>query len=485
MEEVPRATGAQVTSQDEGAFWRELNQFWDRLVRCHNDVDALVAVIAERVMDVLGDGCVVTRVTADGTALHAIAVEHRDPAVGAAMRAVLAAADTAVGEGVAGSVAADRRSVVLNDLPAAVVEETTPPQYLPFVRDHPMRALLVVPLVARGELVGTLGAVRTSSAEPYTTDDLRLLEAFGERAALALGEAIASPRRVGASDFEALYRHNLDGVLISTPDGHILAANPAACDLLRASEREIVDAGREGLMVAEDPNLERALSERASTGRARAELTMRRFDGSHFVADVSSTIFSTIDDSVRAVVIFRDITEQVTARKRLLAHFAELEQAAERDPLTGLWNRRGLLAAAHQALARADREEVPVQVLFLDLVGLKALNDQQGHRAGDAAIRAVAGAIGAATREADVTGRWGGDEFVLLLVDTAATDVDAVIERIAHGLAADPDAPTSTAFSAGRTERRPGDERTLGDLIDAADRDMYQTRLVQRLREQS
>ncbi len=485
MEEVPGATGAQAMGRDEQAYWRDLTRFWDRLVRCHNDVDGLVAVIAERVIEVLGDGCVLTRVTPDGTALRAIAVEHRDPIVGAAMRAVLAAADSAIGEGVAGSVAADRRSVIMNDLPPAVVEDTTPVQYLPFVRDHPMRALMVVPLVARGELVGTLGAVRTHAAEPYTAEDLRLLEALGERAALALGEAVANPRQVGASDFEALYRHNLDGVLVSTPDGHILAANPAACELLRGSERQIIDAGREGLMDAADPNLERALTERATTGRARAELTMCRFDGSRFVADVSSTIFSTSDDSVRAVVVFRDITEQVTARKRLLAHFAELEQAADRDPLTGLWNRRGFLAAAHHALARADRKEVPIQVLFLDLAGLKALNDQQGHRAGDAAIRAVSAAITAATREADVAGRWGGDEFVVLLVDTAATEVDAVIARIEGAVAADPDAPSGTAFSAGRTERLPGDDRTLGDLIDAADRDMYQSRLLERLRDRT
>jgi PAS domain S-box-containing protein len=362
VEEAPRATGAQAMVRDEGVVWRGLNQFWDRLVRCHNDVDALVGVIVEGVIDELGDGCVVTRVTAAGSALHAIAVEHRDPTVSAAMRAVLSAADVAIGEGVAGSVAADRRSVVLNDLPAALVEETTPPQYLPFVRDHPMRVLMVVPLIARGELVGTLGAVRTHVADPYTPEDVRLLEALGERAALALGEAFASPRVVGASDFEALYRHNLDGVLISTPDGHILAANPAACELLRASERQIVDAGREGVVAADDPNLERALTERATTGRARAELTMRRFDGSRFVADVASTIFSTVDVSARAVVIFRDISEQVDARKRLLAHFAELEQAADRDPLTGLWNRRGFIASSHQALARADREGVPIQV---------------------------------------------------------------------------------------------------------------------------
>jgi diguanylate cyclase (GGDEF)-like protein len=82
-----------------------------------------------------------------------------------------------------------------------------------------------------------------------------------------------------------------------------------------------------------------------------------------------------------------------------------------------------------------------------------------------------------------VAGRWGGDEFVVLLVDTAATDVDAVIDRIATSVAADADAPSGTAFSVGRVQRLPGETAALGDLIDAADRDMYQARLVERLRD--
>lgn len=481
--EEPATGRAAQSPRSEASFWHDLDQFWGELVRCHNDVPALLGVIAARVMRSVGDGCVITQVTDDGTSLHAIAVEHRDPAVATAMQAVLAGADTAIGEGIAGSVAADRRPVVLNDLPIETVTATTPPQFLPFVRDHPMRALVVVPLLASGELVGTLGAVRTHSGDPYTPADLRLLEALGERAALAMADAVTNPRAIGASDYQAIYLHNLDGVMVTTPDGHVLAANPAACELLRLTEREIVNRGRDLLVVAEDDRLERALAERAAVGHARAELLMRRGDGSLFWADVSSRIFTTTDERVRAIVIFRDISDQLAAREAALARFAELEEAADRDPLTGLYNRRGFAVAARHALAGADRDDLVTQVLFFDLVGLKQLNDHAGHAAGDAALQAVARAMVSATRAVDVLGRLGGDEFAGLLVGSPGEEVERVVDRIRADLAADPAAPPRIEISTGRVERHPHDEATLTELLDAADRAMYQQRLLRRLQD--
>ncbi|HEX4866051.1 MAG TPA: diguanylate cyclase [Acidimicrobiales bacterium] len=462
--------------------WPDLDDLWEALIECHNDVPALLRLIADRVMEALGDGCVITTVTLDGTALRPAAIRHREPRVESAMQAVLSDQVTALGEGIAGTVAADRRSMLLNDLPRETLTATTPPQFLPFVRDHPMRALLIVPLVASGELVGTLGAMRTESDEPYTLYDLHLLEALGERAALAMADAVAGPRSIGGADYEAIYRHNRDGVLLTTPDGHILAANPAACALLGRTERDIVRGGREAVLVPTDPRLASALAERAAAGHARAELTMRRGDGTTFEADVTSTIFTTPDRKVRAVVIFRDMSEEVAAREAALARFVELEQAADRDPLTGLWNRRGFGVAAEQALASADRDGHLAQILFIDLDGLKALNDAEGHAAGDAAILALARAIGASIRDADVACRLGGDEFLVLLVDASSQDVTRVIDRVRAELASEPADAKTLSFSTGSAERPPHLDLRLDELIEAADRDMYQQKVLHRLR---
>jgi diguanylate cyclase (GGDEF)-like protein/PAS domain S-box-containing protein len=466
--------------QERGGRPVDLDEFWTQLVACHNDVPALLRVIANRVVDLFGNGCVLTLVSPDGQTLQPKAVVHADPAVGGAMRIALAADEARIGEGLAGTVAADRRSILLNDLTPHTVAETTPQQFLPFVRDHPIRAIMIAPLVASGELVGTLGSVRTDSGEPYTAADLRLLEALAERAALAVAEVVAGPRAIGPTDFEAIYRYNLDGVLIATPDGHILGANPAACSILGVSEREIIDGGRQAWADPSDPRVHAAVAERAVSGRMRSELSMRKGDGSTFAADVSSVIYTTPEGKVRAVFIFRDVSDRAVAQQMTMARLAELEHAADRDPLTGLWNRRGFRIAAEQALATADRDRAASQLVFVDLDGLKAINDERGHAAGDDAIRAVASAVERAIREPDVACRLGGDEFVVLLVGTPSDEVPRIIDRIAARLRTDEAHPLT--FSTGVVERPAGDQIDLDELIDAADRDMYQQKVVHRLR---
>lgn len=459
----------------------DLDDFWTRLVECHNDVPALLRVIAGRVVDLFGDGCVLTILSPDGQTLRPEVVVHSDPQVEAAMATLLAANASRVGEGLAGTVAADRRPLLLNEVEPQTVVETTPSQYRAFVRDHPIHAMMFAPLLAAGELVGTIGSLRTTTTEPYTPNDLRVLEALAERAALAYADARVGPRSIGAADFEALYRYNLDGVLFTTPDGHVLAANPAACSILGLTERQIIDGGRDAILAIDDPGLAAALVERAASGHARAELQFRRGDGSTFVADVSSAVFSTPDRRARTIVIFRDIDDQVRARENAMTRVAELERAADRDPLTGLWNRRGFAIAAGQALASADREGAVAQVVFLDMDGLKAINDRSGHAAGDEAILAVATAVGRSIRHPDVACRFGGDEFVILLVGTASHEIEAIIGRIERALSSD-DGGRALTFSVGAVQRLPGSAIDLDALIDAADRDMYQRRMIERLR---
>jgi diguanylate cyclase (GGDEF)-like protein/PAS domain S-box-containing protein len=460
----------------------ELDDFWDALRDAGRDLPALLRTIAQRVVTVIGDGCVLTTVSADATELRPEVILHADEEVGAAIRTVLGAGSVRIGEGVAGSVAADRHAVLLNDLEPDTVAETTPDRFLPFLRDHPMRALMIVPLVAGEELVGTLGAVRTTSARGYEVADLRMLEALADRAALAIAQSLGAPTRVTAADYEAIYRHNLDGVLLTTPDGHILAANPAACSLLRMAERQIVAGGREALVIA-DPKLERALAERATAGHARAELPIRRGDGTTFVADVSSTIFTTPEGALRASVILRDVTAEVASRERAISRLAELEDLADRDPLTGLLNRRGFAIACHQVLASADRRGAPSQFVFVDVDHLKEINDTDGHSAGDAALVAVASSIQLVVREADVTARVGGDEFAILLAATRSGEVRHIIDRLRAQLAADGSTRPRLSISVGVAERSARDTRRLDDVVDAADRAMYQERMLRRLRD--
>ena len=110
---------------------------------------------------------------------------------------------------------------------------------------------------------------------------------------------------------------------------------------------------------------------------------------------------------------------------------------AEKDPLTGLLNHRAFQERLGQELARARREGLSMAVAALDIDNFKAVNDVDGHAAGDTALRALAMAITTHVRPFDISGRVGGDEFMLALAGATPLEAEAVVERIRRQLADD------------------------------------------------
>ena len=110
--------------------------------------------------------------------------------------------------------------------------------------------------------------------------------------------------------------------------------------------------------------------------------------------------------------------------------FAAISAAAQTDALTGIFNRRGFMDAAERELARASRYDRQFVLAYVDVRGLKAVNDTEGHLMGDELIKAVAGLMKESARADDVVGRIGGDEFALLLGEQTATGAEPVLRRI-------------------------------------------------------
>ncbi len=109
--------------------------------------------------------------------------------------------------------------------------------------------------------------------------------------------------------------------------------------------------------------------------------------------------------------------------------FAELQETAARDKLTGLYNRRLFEEQLESAVARALRTREDLALLIVDLDGLKRINDVSGHVAGDQALRRLADALRATIRATDVACRLGGDEFGVILPGSSADDAVRVAER--------------------------------------------------------
>ncbi len=151
----------------------------------------------------------------------------------------------------------------------------------------------------------------------------------------------------------------------------------------------------------------------------RTQMYMRKKDGERVWVDLGAVPLSNSQIFLMAV----DASAEKNARETL-------SHAASHDPLTQLPNRVLLSDRLHQALASSRQSNTRVAVCYMDLDGFKAINDAQGHDAGDELLREVSQRLLANLRPSDTAARVGGDEFVLVLTDVAAEEWRAVLERI-------------------------------------------------------
>jgi diguanylate cyclase (GGDEF)-like protein/PAS domain S-box-containing protein len=166
-------------------------------------------------------------------------------------------------------------------------------------------------------------------------------------------------------------------------------------------------------------------------GRHEFERWMRRKDGSRFWAD---SVLTPIFDSAGVLRGFSSVSRDVTWRKRLDEDrdglIARIGQLARTDELTGLANRRRWHEELDRELARARRASGSVCVAMVDMDGFKAINDAEGHLAGDVVLQRTSVAWAAALRTTDTLARYGGDEFSVILPDCPLDEARAVIERL-------------------------------------------------------
>jgi diguanylate cyclase (GGDEF)-like protein len=169
---------------------------------------------------------------------------------------------------------------------------------------------------------------------------------------------------------------------------------------------------------------------------------------------------------------FRDVTERERARERL----AEL---SNRDELTGLYNRRGFTTLAEQWLRLAARTRRTPLLLFVDVNGMKPVNDLLGHAAGDRMLRDTADMLRATFRDSDILARLGGDEFVVLAVDAMPEHSTLLCDRLQRKLAhfsETTDRPYRITVSVGVSVWDPLQPRTIHELLAEADARMYEAK---------
>lgn len=199
------------------------------------------------------------------------------------------------------------------------------------------------------------------------------------------------------------------------------------------------------------------------------------------VDDVLSAMKRGAEDVLRTPLDPADVIGRATAAARTKALVKELTAQNNRfeelvffDELTGLRNRRAIMHDLEMLLAGAERHHHALSVLMLDVDNFKAVNDEHGHRVGDEVLREVARRLEARLRRADVAGRPGGDEMLVVLPDTNAAGADVLARSIRDAVAGTPmltsTGPLAVTVSLGSAARNGEDVEML---IERADRALY------------
>ena len=166
----------------------------------------------------------------------------------------------------------------------------------------------------------------------------------------------------------------------------------------------------------------------------------------------------------------RDLEQQVRDRT------ADLERLTKVDPLTDLLNRRGMTEHLETGLSRAEREAIPMGILWIDVDWFKEINDTYGHPVGDKALKAVADCITGLIRPYDLAARWGGDEFLVKLQPAEARTLETMAERIIAAVAQydELEIKMTLGISVGGSLSSPGQDLT--QLLHDADQALYRAK---------
>lgn len=207
--------------------------------------------------------------------------------------------------------------------------------------------------------------------------------------------------------------------------------------------------------------------------------------GTVFAASISVTLIQMETHLTQLIVLAFGAVLAAIVGLAIARREDGLRSLSSVDPLTGLHNRRYFEECLEREVRNAQRHGETLALLVIDLDHLKAINDQLGHHAGDAAICVVAEALRKTCRAADLPARWGGDEFVVLAPHTNSDQAEVLVQRIAAAVPAQsalsnrssrgkPTAPEITA-SVGFAIASPDQPSSLwpASLFAAADRAMY------------
>jgi diguanylate cyclase (GGDEF)-like protein/PAS domain S-box-containing protein len=272
--------------------------------------------------------------------------------------------------------------------------------------------------------------------------------------------------RHSQAHYRALVGNLAYGMCRCSSKGKFLDVNQALVTMLGYSSREeLLAANVSTDIICDLPNRARLLSHLTEHGSVNPlEIDWKRKDGMALMVRLSGREVVNEGEMDSYEIIVEDVTPQRNLE-------VQLRQQAAMDPLTGLANYRHLVETVDAEIKRSERTARNFALLFLNLDGLKQINDRFGHLVGSQALCRLADVLCICSRSMDTSARYGGDEFALVLPETELVAATLVARRICRSLANDGREP-KLSVSIG-VAVYPKDGKSIDALLSAADAALY------------
>lgn len=250
------------------------------------------------------------------------------------------------------------------------------------------------------------------------------LEVIKQQNEIRLRKEMEQALRESNQNYRDLFELEADAIfIIQNQDGAILEVNHVACSLYGYSREELLTLKNTDMSA--EPEQTQAATQRTAPPDQVVKIPLRwhrKKDGTVFPVEITARFIHWKGRSVHIAAI-RDITERQKAAQ-------ELQRLATTDPLTGLLNRRQFFIEARELFSRGLHHPYELSILMIDIDHFKEVNDRHGHTTGDVALREVARRLNENVRPTDVVGRYGGEEFAIVLPRTDKNETRQIASRL-------------------------------------------------------
>jgi len=481
------------------------------------DGHAVLDTVAIRTAEIMRDGCIIWLKGEGEGGLEPAASYHVEREKAARFKASFDTLTHPASDALSEQVMQNGEPVLLTDLLSTAWLDLFSPKIGDLLRANHTHSVMLAPLRSRGRILGMISLERDSTGPAYTHDDLAYLLEIVTLASLAIDNAnlfrsLAREARERAAlyaaneailstlDLEKLFGKILDAAQSAVPEadkGMLYMSLPETGELKLRSQVGFAEpriarvflTGRKDFVAQAAremcPILVRDTWDHPSI-LARVNLGERKAPRSLIVAPMvlDQKVFGVLTLSASAPdaftqadldVLIRFATTAAVAYQNARLH-TDVQRIAITDGLTGLYNRRGFFEIGRREFDRFRRYSTPLAAIMLDIDHFKAINDLYSHAVGDEVLRTLADRCCTAVRHVDILGRYGGDEFAILLPEAELKVAKGVAERLRKAASAHPvstgDKSLSITISLGIVAARKK-MKSLEAMLDRADAALY------------